>query len=191
MKWAIRSGLLALFATVLAGSVKADTVYSYTLSQGSTTIATFELPQFPATDPSTAATYMGATDMGFILTPLNLTINGTASSDSLEFFNSLMDGGLEDDPPLTTDTPAFNFVGDQLYSGDESPSDLTNPVKMATGPFTLFACTDPDCSTVGDTPYTLSTVVSETVPTPEPSGFLLLGMGLTGVFLIRKRYAAD
>src|SRR5580704_6945466 len=57
MKWALRSGLLAVIAILFAGNVKADTVVVYTLTVGSTTVATFNVPQFPATDPSTALMY--------------------------------------------------------------------------------------------------------------------------------------
>jgi hypothetical protein len=51
MKWAIRLGLLALFAILLAGNVKADTVYSYSLT-GPGLTATFDLPELPAADPT-------------------------------------------------------------------------------------------------------------------------------------------
>ncbi len=82
MKWALRSGLLAIIAILFAGNVKADTVVVYTLTVGSTTVATFIVPQFPASAPSTASTYSGMTGIGFIVTPLNLIINGVAVSRS-------------------------------------------------------------------------------------------------------------
>ena len=184
MKWAIRSGLLALIASVLACGVRADTVYSYTLSQGSTIVATFELPEFPATDPSTASTYMGATDMGFIVTPLDLVINGAASSDSLEFFNTLQLGGMEDLPLVSTDTPAFNVAGAQPYSGDEA----VNPTLLV-GTFAMHACGDsPACDPEPTVPYSL---VVTPVAAPEPSGLLLLGTGLMALVFLRKRCTAN
>jgi len=191
MKWALRSGLLAVIAILFAGNVKADTVVVYKLTVGSTTVATFSVPQFPSTDPSTAPTYAGIPGMGIILTPLNLVINGVSSPDSIEFFSSLDGGGMEDLPVDVSGTPAFNLVGGQLYSGDELISDLLNPAKMSTGSFTLFPCNDLACDNgVGDTAYTLS-ATPVTVSTPEPSSILLFGTGLFALILMRKRYAVN
>ena len=191
MKWALRSGLLVVIAILFAGNVKADTVVVYTLTVGSTTVATFSLPQFPSLAPSTASTYSGTTGEGLMVTPLNLIINGASSLDQVEFFNSLDGGGIEDIPADTLGTPAFNLPGGQLYSGDESISDLLNPAKMSTGSFTLFPCLLLDCSTgVGTTPYTLS-AVPVTVSAPEPSSILLFGTGLFALILMRKRYAVS
>jgi hypothetical protein len=193
MKWALRSGLLAVIAILFAGNVKADTVVVYTLTVGSTTVATFSAPQFPSLAPSTASTYFGYPGMGIIFAPVNLVINGVSSPDTVEFFNSLDGGGIEDIPAVDSGTPAFNLLGGQLYSGDESVSDLLNPAKMSTGSFTLFPCLLLDCSTgVGETPtpYTLS-AVPVTVSTPEPSSILLFGTGLFALILVRKRYAVN
>jgi len=189
MKWAIRSVLLALFAVLLAGGVRADSVYSYALTQGSTTIASFDLPEFPATDPITASSYMGATGTGFVVTPIDLVIDNTASSDSLEFFNSSQFGGLEDLPLDPTATPAFNLAGDQPYSGDEA----ANP-EMSLGTFAMHACGDsPTCDPEPTVPYTLKVTESSTGPvsTPEPSSLLLLFAGLFALVLLRKRGTAN
>jgi hypothetical protein len=180
MKWAFRSGLLALFAILLAGNVKADTLYSYSLT-GPGVDATFDLPEFPTI--SNAALF-GATGMGIMVTPTNIA--GFASADSVEFFNSSLGGGLEDIPALLTGTPAFNMVGDQLYaSADGNPLHAETDPMMLSGSFTLFPCEDAACDSVGTTPYTLA------VSTPEPSALLLFSVGLAGLVLLRKRYALN
>jgi hypothetical protein len=188
MKRAIQFGALAAFVIMLAGTVKADPViYSYTL-MGPSTDVTFDVAEFPANDPSQPVPFPGTEGSGFFVTPTNLVINGSGSSDVVEFFNSSNGGGLEDNPPLATDTPAFNLVGPQLYTGDEAGTDPTNPLQMSLGMFTLFSCEDLACDTVGTTPYTLS--VAE-VSTPEPATLLLFGTGLMGLILMRKRFAVN
>ena len=89
-----------------------------------------------------------------------------------------------------TDTPAFNLVGDQLYaSADGNPLDAETDPKMLLGSFTLFPCLDLLCdSGIGTTPYTLDVTP---VSTPEPSTLLLFGLGLSGLALLRKRYAVN
>jgi hypothetical protein len=184
MKWALRSGLLAIFAILLAGNVRADSILSYSLSQSGVTV-TFSLPEFPT---ALNANLIGVTGVGFFATPTNLVINGLGSSDMLEFFSSLSGGGVEDIPPDPTDTPAFNFVGDQLYTGNEAGNDPTDPLQMLGGTSTLFACEDLACKSVGDAPETIAPSV---VSTPEPSALLLFGVGLAGLVLLRKRYAVN
>lgn len=185
MKWAIRSGLLALFAVLLTGNMKADTLVSYSLT-GPGVDATFDVPEFPTLLNAGLA---GTAGMGIIVTPTDVT--GFSSSDTVEFFNSSLGGGLEDIPALLTGTPAFNMVGDQLYaSADGNPLHAETDPEMLTGMFTLFACTDLTCSTVGQTAYTLDATLAS-VSTPEPSALLLFGVGLTGLVLLRKRYATN
>lgn len=184
MKWAIRSGFLALFAVLLSGSLKADTVFDYTLALGAYTsvppptdiIATFSLPEFPSSLPG----FLGdPTDGLFAVTPLNLNIDGTPSSDFIAFFDMAGSGAMED----TTNPSAFNLQGPQLYAGDP---DESNPemVLPSTGYFSLS-----DFAT-GEIPYTLF-VTETTTNTPEPGTLLLFGVGLTALLLIRKRYAVN
>jgi hypothetical protein len=185
MKWAIRLGLLALFAVLLAGNTKADTLVSYSLT-GPGVDATFDVPEFPTVLNAGLA---GTTGMGITVTPTNIT--GFPSADTVEFFNSSLGGGLEDIPAVVTGTPAFNMVGDQLYtSADSNPLHAETDPMMLSGIFTVFACNDPLCETVGTVPYTLdASLVS--VSTPEASTLLLFSVGLIGLFLLRKRYAVN
>ena len=57
------------------GNVKADTLYSYSLTRARTDV-TFEVPQFPTV---LNANLMGTTGMGIIVTPTNFVINGSSS----------------------------------------------------------------------------------------------------------------
>ena len=167
MKWAIRSGFLALFAVLASGNVRADTLYSYSLT-GPGVDATFDLPEFPTISN---ATLFGGTGFGIMVTPTNIA--GFASADSVEFFNSSLGGGLEDIPALLTGTPAFNMVGDQLYaSADGNPLHAETDPMMLSGSFTLFPCEDAACDSVGTTPYTLA------VSTPSRAPCSCLASGL-------------
>jgi len=183
MKWAIRSGLLAIFAVLLSGTVKADTVLDYTLALGSYTsipatdiIATFSLPEFPSSLPG----FLGdPTDGLFAVTPLDLVVDGSPSSDFIAFFDLAGSGAMED----ATNPSAFNLQGPQLYAGDP---DESNPemVLPSSGYFSLL-----DYAT-GEIPYTLF-VTETTTNTPESGTLLLFGVGLTALLLIRKRYAVN
>jgi hypothetical protein len=186
MKWAIRSGLLALFAVLIAGNVKADTLVVYSL-MGPGVNVTFDVPEFPTISNASLAATSG---IGIIVVPTNIT--GFPSADSVEFFNSAIGGGFEDIPPSMSDTPVFNMGGGiQLYgSADGIPANAETDPMMLPGIFTLFACTDLACDSVGTAPYTLdASLVS--VSTPEASTLLLFAVGLTGLALLRKRYAAS
>jgi hypothetical protein len=177
MKWAIRSGLLALFAVFLTGSVKADTILSYSLA-GPGTAVTFSLPEFPS---SLASFSPDVLDGLFSVAPSNLIINGSPSTDIIAFFNSAGGGALED----ATDPSAFNLAGPQLYAG--VPDESNPQMLLGTGTFPLL---DFETLTI---PYTLKVTESSTGPvsTPEPSSLLLLFTGLFALVLLRKRGTAN
>ena len=190
MKWAIRSGLLALFAILLAGNIKADTVYSYSLTGPGLTVA-FNLPEFPAINPTLNNFFGDPIDGFFTVNPPDLKINGAPSSDTLAFVDAAMGGAFEDiTNPMD---PLFSLAGPQLYAG---MPDETNPqMLIGTGTYTLcnFLDSNPDLSCPVPNPSALTLNVSIVPPmaAPEPSSLLLFGVGLSALVLMRKRYATN
>lgn len=149
-----------LFLALFASSAKADTI-SYTVV-GDGVTASFQLP---TTTTIAAGNYDPG--FGFIITPINLIINGKKSSDFLTFYTTAGFGGLGafyDDG--TQDD--FNFAGSQLFSGP-----VNNPTFLL-GTFQLF-----DFDTLIDPSLT-----AEPTATPEP--FLPL-LALALVPLVFKR----
>jgi hypothetical protein len=155
----ILSSLIFLTASIAS----ADTILSYSLN--GPVSATFELPINP--------TVLSSSDGdSFEVLPLNLIINGVASSDHLAFFNIASGGGLE---AFCDDCVDINLAGPQLYSGPEA-----TPTMLS---FSPVAVTDFD---TGEPAGTLSAV-----PTPEPSiaaltGFGMLAIGLAAGIFKRK-----
>jgi hypothetical protein len=164
MKYRIPAALAFAFLSLLSvGTAKADgtSLLSYNLT--GPVDATFELPvNFTVANGDYG---LGA---GFYVTPIDLTINGSAvSDDQLLIFSSSFGGAFEDADELV------NLTGPQLYTGLEY-----NPTMSAfPGGIALF-----DYNT-GAGGYTL-TVTS--VPTPEPTSILLMGIGLLSLFLMRR-----
>jgi hypothetical protein len=113
----------------------------------------------------------------FDVTPIDLIINGVASSDNLTFFNLAGDGGLlAFSNPMS---PDFSLAGIQLYSGDESA-----PTMLVVNGLTLldFITQEPV--------WTLTSTPVGTTPTPEPSALILLSLGclaLIGTTFVSKR----
>ena len=164
MKYRVPVALAFAFALLLsAGTAKADgtSLLSYDLT--GPVDATFELPANFMVAPGDYG--IGA---GFYVTPIDLTIDGSpVSGDQLLFFNSNFGGAFEDSDIL------INLTGAQLYTGSEN-----NPMMSAfPGGIPLF---DYDTGAGG---YTL-TVTS--VPAPEPTSILLMGIGLLSLFFMRR-----
>jgi hypothetical protein len=168
MKLMSRTSLL--FAAVLflgAGSAKADTMLFFSIT-GPTT-ATFALPTHPTVNP-----YNADAEVGFLLTPINLTIDGTPSNDFVVFYLGGANGGALAIFNSTIDD-VVSLAGIQLFRG--SPF---HPVFSAHGPMVL---SDFDTS---DHAYTLT--ISQNPPSvPEPSTMLLLAAGLLPLGLLAKR----
>jgi hypothetical protein len=142
-----------------AGAAKADTLLYFDLT--GPTNATFELYAHPVISP-------GNFDpgYGFVVTPIDLKINGVASNDFLTFYNGSPDAG----GGLGIFFDDFEFVvsltGAQIYSGREwAPAFAPTLVSMT--------MTDFDG---GDGQYSLS--ISKVAKTAEPSSLALLSMAL-------------
>jgi PEP-CTERM motif len=169
MKYRISAALaFAFFLLLSVGTVRADGtgLLAYTLT--GPVDATFELP----------VTFTVSSDnydlgVGFFVTPIDLTIDGSAvPGDQLIFYSSSADGAFGDTDGL------FSLTGPQLYTGPESDPTMSD----FHGNKALF-----DYIT-GDGGYTLSV---KSVPTPEPTSILLLGTGLLSLFLKRRQKATS
>jgi len=154
--------VFAFFLLLSVGTVRADgtPLLAYTLT--GPVDATFELPvNFAVADGDYGL------GVGFDVTPLNFTIDGSpVSGDFLIFCNSSVGGAFEDWDGF------FNLTGPQLYTGPEN-----SPWLIDFGDPPLF-----DFNT-GAGGYTLDVTC---VSTPEPASILLMGTGLLSLFLKRR-----
>jgi hypothetical protein len=159
--------LVAALLLVGAGKASADTILSYSFT-GTTTV-TFELSQTPtptAVDPG----------FGFVVTPINLMINGAPSNDFLAFYNVAVRGGFG--AFACGSCVDLSVSGPQLYSGSEA-----NPTML------LLSGVNLPNFPGGPGGGTISNMNPNS--TPEPSAFLLLGLGLValvGTGLAAKRF---
>jgi PEP-CTERM motif-containing protein len=165
MKYRIPAGLVfALFLLLSVGTVRADGTPSLAYTLTGPVDVTFDLP---ANFTVAAGNYdLGA---GFYVTPLNLMIDGSpATGDFLIFYSSSLDGAFGDFDDL------FSLTGPQLYTGPESAPSMSNiPGNIALNDFFT-----------GAGGYTLTMTP---VSTPEPASLLLMGTGLSSLFLMRRR----
>jgi len=168
--------LLALcffFVLFHCSAAKADGTLNYTLTaQGSTTpLATWQMSADPTpTCPTTSPPSPCFVSDEYFLETVELSLDGgPATPDTLGFFNSTFtDVDLND---LNFSIP--EFLGPQLYSGDESAPE------MSTGTFTL---TDDGTNGVFGAMYNL-----EVTAIPEPDTLLLLGSGVLALGLGVRR----
>ena len=130
---------------------------------------TFELSSKPVIAP-------GNSDpgCGFTVTPINLTIDGAASSDFLSFYNQGCGGAFaafSDD-----NTSDFSLYGATLFGGS-----VYHPTFAPTAPLG-------DSMTDGTNDGAMYTLTISPVATPEPSSLLLLGMVLLPLSIAAKRF---
>jgi hypothetical protein len=153
--------LLAALLVFGVSRASADSLLSYSFSGANS--VTFELP----VNPTPTSFNTGA---DFEVTPINLIINGVASSDSLLFFSSTFGGAFAaiSCPSCVT----FSLAGPQLYSGSEA----TPTMLLVSGVSLVNDMGGTPAGTVTSTPMT-------TTPTPEPSATVLLGVGLLAIGL--------
>ena len=164
------SRISLLFAAVLfigAGSAKADSLLYFSLT--GPVSATFELPTHPTVSDADYG-------VGFLITPINLTVNGVATpGDFMAFYHSGNEGGGAFGIFSSTTEDVVSLIGIQLFSGSEF-----FPVFAAHGPVVL---SDLDTR---DRAYSLT--ISKNPPSvPEPSTMLLLAAGLLPLGLLAKR----
>lgn len=136
----------------VGGKASADTLISYQFT--GPVNASFELPEMPTVIVSGAG-------FGFAVTPIDLMINGAASSDFLTFYNSAVGGGFG----ACSGGECLDILvaGPQLYSGPEA----TPTMLSVGGSFTDRRTGDP----------------AGTISTPEPSAVALLTFGLLALAL--------
>lgn len=159
--------LLSAILFLTAGIASADSFVSYQFT-GAGVSASFELPVNP--------TVLSSNDgFNFVVAPIDLMINGTHSSDGLDFFAAGIGGGgfsAFSGGPFAD----INVTGIPLYTGPESAPTMAL--------FGADGVTLMDFLT-GDPAGTLTTIVTST---PEPSATVLLGVGLLAVGLAALRF---
>ncbi len=162
------SRISLLFAAVLfisAGSTKADTMLFFSIT--GPTAATFELPTHPTVTDADS-------QVGFLVDPINLMIDGNPSNGFIAFYFGGANGGALAIFNSTIDD-VISLTGLQLFS-----SSVFHPVFGTHGPMAL---SDFDTR---DHAYTLT--ISQNPPSvPEPSTMILLAAGLLPLGLLAKR----
>jgi hypothetical protein len=165
--------LLSAVLFLTAGIASADPFITYQFTGGGIT-ASFEVPVNPTVVSFTPG-------VNFVVTPVDLMINGAASSDFVNFYNATAGGGF-----VVTDGPTavINTAGPQLYSGSEGSPTMLGVVASGV-PLTDFMTGAP----VGTltTPGTVGPVGPVT-STPEPSVTVLLGVGLLAIGMAVLRF---
>jgi len=165
------SRISLLTAAVLfigTGSAKADTMLFFSIT--GPVSATFELPAYPTINP-----YNADPEVGFLINPINLMIEGNPSNDFMAFYLGGENGGALAIFNSTIDD-VISLEGIQLFGGS-----VFSPVFAAQDdPIDLS-----DFDT-GEPGYTLT--ISKNPPSvPEPSTMLLLAAGLLPLGLLAKR----
>jgi hypothetical protein len=157
MKNVLKCGaLLATFVFLAVLPAHADSGDTYTFTLTGAVSASWTMSENP-----TPAYFESGTV--FVVDSTDLVVDGVAVSDALCFFNSSDMGGLNSFVVLP------DFIGPQIYSGDES-----NPTFL-TG---MFYFTD------WETGQAETLCITQT---PEPTTILLLFSGLAVLGLKRKR----
>src|ERR1700693_6331220 len=147
--------LLCSASFVGVGAASADTL-QFTLDKGLVPVAVFDLTVNSSNVLTPSASHL---NVGFVVQPTNLTVNGAAAPTVfLSFYNGSVHGGFAFFPA------GFNMTayasGPQIYGGDE------NAPTFAPGTFSLADGTAAN-PVIGT--YTLTIKDLSTVSTPEPS----------------------
>jgi len=170
--WLRTALVLSAVLFLTAGIASADTLITYQFTGGGVS-ASFELP----VNPTVIAFTPG---FNFLVTPINLMINGAPSSDRLDFFNATGGGGGGFLAACGLTCVDINVAGPQLYTGPESAPTMLGVVAGGV-PLTDFNTGAPvGTLTTSGTPGPVST--------PEPSVTILLAIGLLALGLTVLRF---
>jgi hypothetical protein len=150
------------------GSAKADTSQLLVFNLTGPVNATFELSSNPVIDPNNADP-----GCGFLVTPINLMIGGTASNDFLAFYNGNCDGAFA--AFSDAENADFSLVGNTLYQGS-----VYSPT------FSPTSASGENMTDGSDDGQTYNLTISP-IGTPEPSSLVLLGIVLLPLGIAAKR----
>jgi len=152
------------------GAAKADTsqLLVFDLTGPSNLNVTFELSSKPVIAPGNADP-----GCGFVVSPIDLSIDGSPSNDFLAFYSNGCGGAVAGF--VNTFDFDFSLFGAQIYKGS-----VNNPTFSPTS----SAGINLNDGTNDGVNYNLT--ISPAVATPEPSSMLLLGMVLLPLGIAAK-----
>lgn len=153
------------------GAARADTaqLLSFDLTGPANFSVTFQLSSKPVIAPGNADPAFG-----FVVSPIDFSMDGAASNDVLEFYINAFGGALAGFPnDFESD---FSVFGPQLYHGS-----VYNPTFSPTSPAGINLTDGTNDGLI----YNLT--ISPAVATPEPSSLLLLGMVVLPLGIAAKR----
>jgi hypothetical protein len=163
--------VLSVLLFLTAGIASADTLITYQVTGAIT--ASFEVPVNP--------TVLGS-DLGinFLVTPINLMINGVATSgDTIDFFHAGSAGGGFAIVTGGGTGSVLDASGPQLYTGLENAPTMLGVVAGGV-PLTNF---DPTGATGAPVGMLTTPGTAGSVSTPEPSATVLLGVAFLAIGL--------
>jgi hypothetical protein len=204
MKLTIKSLLIGAVACLLycgVGSRHADALpltfdFNYTGTNGTSATGTIVFDSLLLTNPSVGTQNIAFNGIDTTVTSLSITYAGFANPSYNTTFQLTDFSGMNWDTHNATLDFNQNLIGQTTYDGFGNPDGTWGPGSQ--GEFSFFSAYpgNPLYPQYGDffnlvyggEYFTLGGIQQDQPPVPEPSSFLLLGGGLLGLGLLRKRF---